>query len=213
MKKLKLVFDIGANLGKSADILRGVSDKIICFEANPQLVGRLRTKFNNSNIVVDNRGLSDKSGKQKFNICTQHTISTFSDDWIKHSRFSEYTWDETVEIETTTLDAIIDQYGIPDYVKIDIEGYEYEVLTAFTKVIDNSVFAFEWAEEQKYKIDEILKYVYKIGYNKFGYTIGDHLLFDSQIEWFDYNDLNLINTLNEHRKTKWGMIYFKPYEL
>lgn len=214
MIKFNLVFDIGANIGKSADIFKNVSNKVICFEANPNLVKKLNGKFNNSNVIVDPRGVSNQSGKQIFNISSTNTISTFSDDWINNSRFKGATlWDNKQEVETTTLNSIIDQYGIPDYIKIDIEGYEYEVLTSFTRLLDNTLFAFEWAEEQKIKIEAILKHLHNLGYNKFGSTEGDEILFDENIQWKSFDQFDLINGLDETRKTRWGMIYFKQISL
>lgn len=210
MNKMKLVFDIGANVGKCSDVFKNVSDKVICFEANPDLVSRLNTKFKNSNVVVDSRGISNKICKQTFYISPISAISTLSYDWMNNSRFSTSTmWENKKEIDTTTLDSVIDQYGIPDYVKIDIEGHEYEALTAFTKLLENTLFSFEWAEEQKVKIAEILIHLHKLGYNNFGFTDGDNISYDDQIGWSSYEEFQLIKTLDEKRKTRWGMIYFK----
>jgi FkbM family methyltransferase len=210
MNKIKLAFDIGANIGKTSDILKTVSDKVICFEANPGLISNLRKKFNNSNVTVDCRGISNKIGQQVFHICPTSAISTLSEDWINTSRFANTTmWNDKIEIDTTTLDNIIDEYGIPDYVKIDIEGHEHEALTSLTKVLNNTIFSFEWVEEHKSKIDDILKHLYKLGYNRFGVTEGDELLFDEQINWVSCEEFNLISSLDEKRKTRWGMIYFK----
>jgi FkbM family methyltransferase len=207
---MKLVIDIGANVGNTVEQFLLCSEKVICFEPNPTLAKDLINRFYNRPVVVDERGVSNKKGKQIFNIANANTISTFSDDWIHNSRFTySYNWDRTVEVETITLDEIIDEYGVPDYVKIDIEGYEYEVLTSFSKLLPETVFAFEWAEEQKNKIHLILEHLLKIGYDKFSHTEADSIKLDSDIEWKSYNDFKLLEELNPEKKEKWGMIYFK----
>ena len=112
-------------------------------------------------------------------------------------------------VETLTLSDAISEYGIPDYIKIDTEGYEYEILTNFHEFLPNTLFAFEWAEEQKEKIAKILKHINGLGYKNFAYTEGDPVLFDEQISWSDFDNFKLIDTLDSSRKALWGMIYFK----
>ena len=207
---MDLIIDIGANVGNTVSKFIKVSNKVVCFEPNPTLSSYLKNIFLDKNVVVDNRGVSNKNGTQTFNISNANTISTFSEDWIKNSRFTnDYNWNNTVEVETITLDSIIELYGVPDYIKIDIEGYEYEVLTSFNTLLPNTLIAFEWAEEQKDKIKSTLEHLNKLGYNLFGYTEFDEILFDEQIEWFVFENFKLTDKLIPERKEKWGMIYFK----
>lgn len=207
---MRLVIDIGANVGNTVEEFLNNSEQVICFEPNPALVKHLKNRFFKRPVVVDGRGVSNNNGKQIFKISNTNTISTFSEDWINNSRFTEsYNWEREVEVETITLDNIINEYGIPDYIKIDIEGYEYEVLTSFSKLLPNTVFAFEWAEEQKTKINLIINHLTNLGYNQFSYTEADSIKLDEDIDWKSYDDFNLLEELNHERKEKWGMIYFK----
>ena len=193
---MKLVFDIGANIGDTVEQFTLISSKVICFEPNPTLASELRGRFENSSVVVDERAVSNKNGTQIFKISNANTISTLSEDWITNSRFTEsYTWDTHVQVETVTLDSIVEQYGEPDYIKIDVEGHEFEVLTSFTKLLPNTLISFEWAEEQKSKIESTIHYLNKIGYNMFGYTEFDKILFDNEIDWKEYQNFDLIESL------------------
>lgn len=207
---MNLVFDIGANMGQTVNIFIDEAEKVIAFEPNPKLVSHLKNRFEKDNVIVDNRGISTKVGVQNFNISNYHFLSTFSNDWISNSRFNNiYSWDDVVVVQTTTLDNIIDEYGTPDYIKIDVEGYEYEILTAFTKLLDNTILSFEWAEEQKNKIIETVNYLFNLGYNKFYFTEGDEIMFNNQINWDFYDRFEFFSSLEEERKEKWGMIYIK----
>lgn len=207
---MNLVFDIGANIGDTVNIFTKKADKVIAFEPNPQLSNQLRYRFDRNNVIIDNRGVSDSVGVKQFNISYTHTVSTFSSDWITDSRFSNIVdWNVALDVETTTLNNIIDEYGIPDYIKIDVEGHEYEILTSFTKLLHNTILSFEWAEEQKSKIIETINYLFKLGYNKFYYTEEDEILFDEEIKWNLYNRFEFFSNLDEERKEKWGMIYIK----
>lgn len=207
---MNLVFDIGANMGQTVNIFMDEAEKVIAFEPNPKLTNHLKNRFEKDNVIVDSRAVSYKIGTQNFNISNYHFLSTFSNDWISNSRFNNsYSWDDVLEVQTTTLNNIIDEYGIPDYIKIDVEGYEYEVLTSFTKLLDETILSFEWVEEQKYRIIEIVNHLFNIGYNKFYYTEGDEILFDKDIKWNFYDIFEFFSSLNEDRKEKWGMIYIK----
>lgn len=207
---MKLVFDIGANIGNTVSEFLLKSDKVVCFEPNPKLASLLRGKFEGTSVIVDERGVSNKNGIQTFKISNADTISTLSEDWITNSRFTKsYNWNNHVQIETVTLDSIIEEYGEPDYIKIDVEGHEFEVLTSFTKLLPNTLLSFEWAEEQKSKIESTIHYLNKLGYNMFGYTEFDKILFDEEIDWKEYKNFDFIELLTPERKERWGMVYVK----
>jgi FkbM family methyltransferase len=208
---MDLVFDIGAHLGSTVEVFTRKSGKVVAFEPNQLLVDNLKEMFKHNNVIIDTRGLSNEIGTKVFNVSYANSLSTFSEDWIHSSRFSDtITWDTKVEVETTTLDNIIEEYGIPDYVKIDVEGYEYEVLSPLTKFLPDTLFAFEWAEETKDKIYLILEHVHNLGYGSFGYTEEDKVLFDGEIDWTGYEEfLKTVGEFKPERKIRWGMIYFK----
>lgn len=207
---MKLIFDIGANRGRTAKIFLEHSEKVISFEPNPDLVNFIKNTIHNPKLQIDRRAISHQKGTQEFKLANVDTISTLSNDWVENSRFTgNYFWNQSIIVETITLSDAIREYGIPDYVKIDTEGYEYEILTNFHELLPNTLFSFEWAEEQKEKIEKILQHLSGLGYNNFGFTEGDPVMFDNQISWSNYENFKLIETLDSNRKALWGMIYFK----
>ena len=70
-------------------------------------------------------------------------ISTASPEFMDNSRFTKgskyittknnHNWADAVKIPSITLDNLIEHYGTPDLIKIDVEGYEYTVLKGLTK--------------------------------------------------------------------------------
>jgi FkbM family methyltransferase len=68
-----------------------------------------------------------------------HTLGSMSTDWIekvqKASFFPGCYWDREEVVQTTTLDALIDQFGVPDFCKIDVEGFEFEVLRGLSRPV------------------------------------------------------------------------------
>src|SRR5581483_10937926 len=64
-------------------------------------------------------------------------ISTLSKDYTRNSRFVNqgYKWKDTYQVKCKTLDQMIQKYGLPDYCKIDVEGFEYQVISGLNQKI------------------------------------------------------------------------------
>jgi len=165
MIKNELIFDIGANKGCfSKKCLEIYSEpKIIMVEANDELANNLKNNFASNNIVVLNNLVSTNSGeKLNFFVSNADTISTASKDWIEKSRFAnKYEWYNPIEKESINLDELVSIYGSPSLIKIDVEGYELEVIKGLTK--KQSEICFEWAEEEYHKVNEVCKYLENLG--------------------------------------------------
>lgn len=205
-----LVFDIGANLGS---FTRAFLEKyngvhMILVEPNDELYSHLVNLFRgNSNVTVLNYAASSKNEVIPFYKANSHTISTCSRDWIENSRFSSgYKWSEPTDIPSITIDSLIEKYGEPDLVKIDVEGYEYEVALGLTKKVKK--LCFEWAEEQKEAICNTIDYLKSLGFTEIGYLEGDSYLEEPK-EYVPFDQFYLMKELDSNRKERWGMIFVK----
>jgi len=137
--EMKIIFDIGANLGDfTQECLNRYPDTtVIAVEANDELVEKLKERFLNKNVIILNSLVSSKSGEElDFFISSAHTISTASKNWVKNSRFANtYEWNRLVKKRSITIDDLINAYGNPDLIKIDVEGYEFEALEGALETI------------------------------------------------------------------------------
>jgi len=166
-----LVFDIGANIGaKTAEFLAGGA-RVVCFEPQPDCVNQLQHRFaNNPNVMIEPAGLAAQSGVLELSICSAaNTISTFSQDW-KKGRFANFQWDRKVLVQVTTLDAAIARFGKPDYVKVDVEGFELEVLRGLTSRL--KLISFEFTTEFLENNRACARHLESIGYCEFNAKIG-----------------------------------------
>ena len=136
-RNAKIIFDIGCNIGVNAVLFNRFSsmEKIYLFEPNPDALS----------LAVENSILNGFSKKVRiFNYC----ISNKDNNIVKfysvlegaagsiHKDFSHTASDlnNSYDVKTKTIDKICeDENVIPDFVKIDVEGHEFQVLDGATK--------------------------------------------------------------------------------
>lgn len=130
-----------------------------------------------------------------------------SHDWVYNSRFAgHFNWRSPIKINSISLDNIVDKHGVPDLIKIDVEGYEYEVLKDLNKKVKE--ICFEWAEEQYEKIEKSIEHLISLGYENFGYILGDDYM-KKPSKYTNWAESDFHVDINPSRKEKWGMIWVK----
>ncbi len=137
-----LVFDVGAHLGDRSVAFAALGARVVALEPQPQVVGWLRRLVGrNDRIIVRAEAVGRATGTAQLAISTRTpTVSTLAENWRKklqadNSGFRRVRWEETVEVSVTTLDALIEIYGLPRFCKIDVEGYEAAVLAGLSHPI------------------------------------------------------------------------------
>lgn len=204
------LFDIGTNHGRfTKEYLQLYPDaKIVCVEANQHLYDGLVEEFkHNNNVLIYHNLVSDTSTKLiDFHLNqTYDGVSTASKDWVENSRFKYTDWVDIVQVESITLDKLIEQTFIPDMIKIDVEGYENTVIKGLTKKVD--LLQFEWSEEIIDSVKDTCQYLQSIGYSEFAYKFEDLPYSYLPNIFTSLDNLGLFEQLIPERKEKWGMIY------
>lgn len=134
-----LVFDIGTNVGQFTEIFLRLGAKVICVEPQNACYRFLQSRYKNcKRVIVINKALDSEEGIQKkMYISKANALSSLSSRHIEASknsgRYEQYQWEEIETVLTTTLDKLIDKFGIPAFCKIDVEGYELSVLKGLTQ--------------------------------------------------------------------------------
>ncbi len=144
-----LVFDVGANLGNYSAVFIEKKAKVIAVEPQSYCVDFLKLRFaNNAAIKILHCGLGAKEEEKVLLVSSAHTLSSFNKEWVegvnKTERFkpSNAVWEKKEKIPMKTLDGLISKFGLPSYLKIDVEGYEKEVLRGLHQPVENVSFEF-----------------------------------------------------------------------
>src|SRR5689334_11334741 len=123
-----LCFDIGAHVGDRLGHFLSLGARVVAVEPQPRLIAGLKRRFGNDpRVALVDAALGATSGKAKLAIDPAHpTVATLSADYIAQAGesrgFRGVRWREEVEVEVTTLDALIAAHGMPTFCKIDVEG-------------------------------------------------------------------------------------------
>jgi FkbM family methyltransferase len=127
--------DIGANEGLFTYPLSKCFRRVVAFEINDEITSRI-TQYNPGNIELIHRGLSSAAGTIKLFIPVAHGLTLSA--WGTVDR--EVLPQETKCIEKECRVAALDDFEITavDFIKIDVEGHEMEVLKGAAKTIEQS---------------------------------------------------------------------------
>jgi FkbM family methyltransferase len=138
----KLIFDVGANVGTKSKIFSLLSEKVVAFEPDLQNLKILNARLKyNKHCVIDGYALSSKESTAKYysigNDSAYNSLSEKHINTVVKSRkiVSDKNGLTQYEVKTNTLDFFIDKYGKPDYIKIDVEGFEKEVVSGLNILV------------------------------------------------------------------------------
>jgi FkbM family methyltransferase len=135
-----LCFDIGANVGDKVNIFLSLGARVVACEPQPFCLDILNARFKGQkDFILVPKGVGIKEEVLTLYVHRENIGATsFLPDWQSDSAKIE----DTIPIQITTLDHLIDKYGVPDYCKIDVEGFEINVLKGLSTPI--RLLSFEY---------------------------------------------------------------------
>jgi FkbM family methyltransferase len=204
-----MYFDIGSNIGRWTLANINNCDKIISIEASPIIYNILVNNCENDKIIALNYAVCNNNGEDiTFYQAECDVLSTINKDWLtkETSRFYNQPYSET-KCKTITIDKLIEMYGVPDLIKIDVESGEYECITSLTQKVN--MLCFEWASETNNITFKCIDYLYDLGFREYYIQNCDDYIFRPNDNDY-YNIISLKSKLeNTIPKTDWGMIWCK----
>jgi FkbM family methyltransferase len=196
-----LCFDIGAHLGNRTTTWLKLGAEVVAVEPQPVCIAFLEKKFsNNPRVNIVKKGLGQIQGVSTMRISSLNpAVSTLSpQDWMyrmKNAASFNLEWDNSIEVEITTLDALINEFGIPGFCKIDTEGYELHVLSGLSQPLP--LLCFEVISIHKEAVAPCLQKLASLGNYEFNWSVGESLTFELN-NWT--NEKKILAAINAYPK-------------
>jgi FkbM family methyltransferase len=173
-----LIYDVGMHKGEDADFYIKKGFRVIGFEADPDLAAQCRTRFsgeieNGQLVVVEGAITESPAGERdaktiKFYKNTGNSAwGTVVDDWAQRNEHCG-TSNQIIEVPVVDFLACLKKYGVPHYLKIDIEGMDAVCLRALAHLEHKPDYVS--IESEKVSFGDLLnelELLRRLGYTRF----------------------------------------------
>lgn len=172
-----LCFDIGAHVGNRLWVWTKLGARVVGVEPQPRCLQLLRRWYGrHPQVILVGEAVGAKNGQQQLFISERHpTVTTLSKPWIeavqKVPSFAAVQWAQTVTVNVTTLDDLIARFGEPIFCKIDVEGYELDVLCGLSRPL--RALSFEYIPAAKAMAINCIERLQQLGDYEFNWSVGE----------------------------------------
>ena len=183
-----LVFDIGAHVGDRVRAFRRLGARVIAVEPQPALARTLRLLYGRDPmVVIEQAAVGRSSGTIELNINVENpTVSTASAEFIAAAAdapgWEDQRWSKRVATRMITLDEMVAAYGMPAFIKIDVEGFEAEALAGLTR--PPAALSFEFTLIQREVGHACIERCRELGCTRFNAALGESQKFE-HADWID----------------------------
>ena len=181
-----LAFDVGAHVGTRARAMRAAGARVVALEPQAPFAGYLRLTLPRDIRLLD-AAAGPAEMQAQMAVSSRHpTVSSlhesFAQDIGTKPGFEHVRWDGIQHVRVTTLDKLIAQEGRPRYIKIDVEGYELDVLAGLSVPVD--LISVEFLPAMPQASHAVIDRLMQLGPYRFNPVIGE----TARFHWDEWRD-------------------------
>ena len=204
-----LCFDVGANIGNRTRAFLRLGCRVVAVEPQSNCIKRLQKEFGgNEQFIIEPIALGSSPGRAELNVSSNHVLSTLSENFIdrtvKSGRFYPNHWTHRKTVEVSTLDQLIRQYGVPKFIKIDVEGFESDILSGLSQQV--AAISFEWTPECNENARFCVEKLSQLGDYEYNLSWGESMKF-ARKSWRTPESILELITEFESESILFGDIY------
>jgi FkbM family methyltransferase len=181
-----LCFDVGAHLGSRSRAFLDLGARVIAVEPQPSCAAYLHRRWGGERrLTLIPKAVGAQTGVADLHINRRNpTISTLAPGAWRRAMAAaagqRERWDRRVEVEVTTLDRLIESFGLPHFCKIDVEGWEEQALAGLSHPLP--ALSFEFISFEKERALACIRRLMGLGAYRFNWSFGERLRLESP-EW------------------------------
>jgi FkbM family methyltransferase len=171
-----LIFDVGMHQGEDTDFYLKKGFRVVAFEANPELAEYCRNRFANAlerdRLTIVEGAIVDPAAAPSGTVAFYKNLQlpiwgTVCADWVERND-SLGTSSVRIEVPVVDFSQALLRYGMPHYLKIDIEGMDVVCLKALTEFDSQPDFiSIESNKVEFSRVEEEFRILTSLGYDSF----------------------------------------------
>jgi len=151
----QLIYDVGAHLGEDTDFYLRKGFRVVAIEANPVLADKLRERFRSNlsdgSVVVIEAAIAGTTGEVSFFVNESSSVwGTIRPEWAERNAALGAP-SKVIKVKAVRFAELLQKYGVPYYLKIDIEGADLLCLEGLLEKLDRPEFVSIESEKRSWR--------------------------------------------------------------
>jgi FkbM family methyltransferase len=168
---MPLIYDVGAHEGEDTGFYLKKGFQVVAVEANPVLADKLRDKFADAiasgQLTVVAAAIAEKEGEIAFFVNERSVWGTTSESWAKRNAQMGQP-SEKVMVPAVNFSSILEKFGVPHYLKVDIEGADMLCIRALAQMSKRPRFiSLESCKTSWRELVTEIETLSRLGFNRF----------------------------------------------
>jgi FkbM family methyltransferase len=178
-----LCFDVGAHVGSRLRCFRSLGARVVALEPQPDFARILRRLYGRDpGVTILEAAVGADPGESDLLLSVRTpTVTSLNPQWVSQvsgtTGFRHVDWARGPRVAVTTLDTLVREHGIPDFVKIDVEGMEPAVLAGLSRALP--ALSFEYLPAGRELAVACIDRLAGLGDYRYNWSVGETSRFGS----------------------------------